>query len=137
MSATAGASHSSATHKKAEQVYRWFKNVQPDYKKVQADLNASSVAARAGTESALNAACTGLTTDVQALQTKPPAPDVTINTPFQAALTSWATASSLCSSGIQQDTGSLISQSSADITTATSETEQATSQIKALEAKLK
>ena len=126
----------SSTQKQAIALVAWYLIVGNDYTTVGSDLTAIVQASGAGTATAVGTACGQLTTDVQSLQGDPPAPVATVNTPFQAGLTEYATAGSLCQSGVADDTATLIAQATADITSGNSDFAQTTAEVKVIKNKL-
>jgi hypothetical protein len=126
----------SSAEKQAVALVAWYLIVGNDYTAVGSDLTAVVQASGADTATAVGTACGQLTTDVQSLQGDPPAPVAAVNRPFQTGLTEYATAGSLCQSGVSDDTATLIAQATADITSGNSDFAQATAEIKVIKEKL-
>jgi hypothetical protein len=113
----------------SEQLTAWWNQIKGGYQTVQNDMQAVSSEAKAGNVSAAGQDCSQLTTDVQSLQSEPPAPSPAVNTPWQAALIDLARGGEECSSGASQDDVALINQAGADFTSAGGEFTQATTAI--------
>jgi hypothetical protein len=114
------------------QVTTWWAQVKGGYQTVVNDLNAAGSAAKADNESAAEQDCSQLTTDVQSLQSKPPAPLLSFNTPWQAALSDLAQGGEQCSSGISQDNTALVNQATTTFQNAENEIDKFNAQINTL-----
>jgi|GEM_PF-4008724 len=78
----------------------WWAGVKADDAQLQVTLTALATATTSGTGVKVNSACASLDIGAQKLQRDAPAPTPAINTPWQAALTDYVTAGSLCESSI-------------------------------------